>query len=161
MATAKPVVSNPVAANAAFLQEIRDANDELWQLLGKIADYCRSSAEVQEHAAQLADTLVELRDQLALHFALEEAFGCIDDADSEVPAVTRQLTRTRGEHRQLYARASRLAAAAERLLLDGKVGDFLIRVPLQFRELEQQLRQHESRENELVMRQFDDLGQGD
>src|SRR5262245_54238135 len=62
MATAIQTASSTVTVNAAFLQEIKEVNEELWQLLDNLREICRSAAVVREHAAQLSDMLVEFRD---------------------------------------------------------------------------------------------------
>lgn len=161
MATAIRTTTSTVTVNAAFLQEIKEVNEELWQLLDNVRELCSSAVAVREHSAQLVDMLVELRDQLALHFALEEAYGYFEDPVLVIPTVAQQAAGLRAEHRKLYFRANLLADEAEKLLFDGNLAELITRTPAQFWEFDHQLQLHESYENELIMRQFDDVGVGD
>jgi hypothetical protein len=161
MATAVPTPQSTVTVNAAFLQEIKEVNQELWRLLENLRHLCSSAITIQEHAAQLIAMLRDLRDQLALHFALEEAYGYFDDPALVVPTVAHQAAMLRAEHRQLYSKAIRLSHDAEHFWCDGNLADLMTRTPDQFWEFESILQQHESNENELIMRQFDDVGVGD
>jgi hypothetical protein len=161
MATTIQTTASTVTVNAAFLQEIKEVNAELWQLLDNLRDTCQMAVGVREHSALLCDMLIELRDQLALHFALEEAYGYFEDPQLVVPAMAQEAARLRSEHRELYALANGLADEAEMLLFDGKLAEFVTRVPKRFRELDQKLQQHEAYENDLIMQQFEDIGVGD
>jgi hypothetical protein len=161
MAASISMVTATVTVNAAFLQEIKEVNAELWQLFDNLRHALGDGAGVREHAAQLADMLIELRDQLALHFALEEAYGYFDDPIAVVPAVAEAAARMRSEHRKLYSQISRVADTAEQLLYDQNLDDFATLVPAQFQDFDDQLQRHESEENELIMGQFDDIGVGD
>ena len=69
--------------------------------------------------------------------------------------------RLRGEHRQLYLLATQLADSGEQLQFEGNFAEIVTMLPLRFANLDRELMQHESRENELIMSQFDDLGVGD
>jgi hypothetical protein len=161
MATAVHTSRSTVTVNAAFLQEIKEVNQELWRLLENLRQVCSSAVMVQENAAELIDMLHDLRDQLALHFALEEAYGYFEDPALVVPTVAHQAATLRAEHRHLYAKAIRLSHEAENMWFDGNLADLVVRTPDQFWEFDTCLQQHESHENELIMRQFDDIGVGD
>ena len=150
-----------VTVNSAFLQEIKEANQELWRLLDRLRLICCSAVSVRENAGQLVELLRELRDQLALHFALEEAYGYFEDPVLVIPTVAHQAATLRAEHRELYARANRLADIAEDFWLAGNLVDLIVRIPDQFWDFDCHLQQHESYENEMIMRQFDDIGVGD
>lgn len=161
MATAIRTTASTVTVNAAFLQEIKEVNQELWQLLANLRQLCSSAVAVQEHAGQLIDMLAELRDQLALHFALEEAYGYFEDPVLVLPAIAQQAAELRAEHRKLYGLVNLISEEAERLWLDGNWPELMTRVPALFWAFDRQLQHHESHENELIMRQFDDIGVGD
>ena len=160
MATVAQTAST-VTVNAAFLQEIKEVNQELWQLLANIREVCSSAIMVRQHTAQLVDMLTELRDQLALHFALEEAYGYFDDPTYVPPFVAEQAGQLRAEHRRLFVLATRLADDAEEFQFDGNLGEIVISIPIRFACLDRELLEHEARENELIMNQFDELGVGD
>jgi hypothetical protein len=88
--------------NAAFLQEIKDVSQELFQLQGAINDLWDSSDRVWIDASRLAILLGDLRDQLEWHFTLEERLGYLDDAVNVAPRLSRQAEQLRVEHGSLY-----------------------------------------------------------
>ena len=161
MATAVQSTVSQVTVNAAFLQEIKEVNQELWQLLTNIRQVCSSVWMVRQHTGQFVDMLTELRDQLALHFALEEAYGYFEHPACSPPVASEQAGRLRAEHRRLYVLATQLAELAEQLQFEGNYADIVTILPVRFNLMDQEFMQHESRENELIMSQFDDLGVGD
>ncbi|MEZ6131277.1 MAG: hypothetical protein R3C59_21590 [Planctomycetaceae bacterium] len=65
--------THTVTVNAAFLQEIKDDDEQLRTLLEQTRQACKSLSYLDISASRLASLLAELRDQLAMHFALEEA----------------------------------------------------------------------------------------
>jgi hypothetical protein len=60
--------------NAAFLQEIKEDNRELRHLLDGCAALLARPDPAGIDPKRLAAMLSKLRDQLAMHFALEEAY---------------------------------------------------------------------------------------
>ena len=90
-----------VTVNAAFLQEIKEVNQELWSLLAELRHRCQRPI-APGHCRQLIDKISLLRDQLALHFSLEEAYGYFDDPVDVAPQLSRQAEHLRSEHRELY-----------------------------------------------------------
>src|SRR4051794_20392387 len=56
-----------VTVNAAFLQEIKEVNQELWSLLADLRHRCQRPIAPSQ-CRLLIDKLCQLRDQLALHF---------------------------------------------------------------------------------------------
>jgi len=72
--------------NAAFLQEIKDSNPNLWHEVHRLRTLCElDPIDIEKPQAtirELVACLDELRDLLALQFALEESYGLIA-ADSE------------------------------------------------------------------------------
>jgi hypothetical protein len=161
MATAVQTTVSQVTVNAAFLQEIKEVNQELWQLLSNIREVCSSVWMVRQHTGQLVDMLTDLRDQLALHFALEEAYGYFEHPAPAPPLTSDLACRLRAEHRRLYLLSSQLAESGEQLQFDGNFAEIVTTLPIRFEQLDQELMLHESRENELIMSQYDDIGVGD
>jgi len=70
MATAN--TTRTVTVNAAFLQEIKEVNQDLWRLLADVRRMCDTPATIDSAPRRFFGLVEELRDQLALHFALEE-----------------------------------------------------------------------------------------
>ena len=108
-------VTKTITINAAFLQEIKEDNQDLRLHLNKTRQLLggeRSSIQPRE----LVETLAELRDQFALHFVLEEAYGYFEDAVEGAPWLHRRAEALRAEHRELFLDLCRLEEASERLL---------------------------------------------
>ena len=49
--------TSTLTINAAFLQEIKEVNEDLWRQLAGVRDICCEETEVRGHAHQLADVL--------------------------------------------------------------------------------------------------------
>lgn len=156
-----PVATSTVAVNAAFLQEIKADHAELWRQLEELRRWC-AAPRPPGTVRDLADRLGQLRDRLAMHFALEEAYGYLDDALQQAPRLSERAAQLRGEHRELYLAlwnlAERAEAQAYRELPHGSLGS-LVR---EFHWFDTALKTHEARENQLIQDALDsDLGAGD
>lgn len=158
-----PVVTQTgtVTVNAAFLQEIKEVNAELWTLLAELRHKCQRPIAPGQ-CRLLLDKLCQFRDQLALHFSLEEAYGYFEDPIEVAPQLSRAAEQLRGEHRGLYLDFCDLVERAERMFYDGEHAALALWIGPQFLELDQRLRRHEERENELICDAYDgDIGVGD
>ena len=76
--------------NAAFLQEIKEDNRELRQLLDDCAALLSRPHQAGVELRRVSQLFGKLRDQLAMHFSLEEAYGYFDDAIDVAPRLSRQ-----------------------------------------------------------------------
>jgi hypothetical protein len=63
---------------------------------------------------QLADLLGRVRDQLAMHFALEEAYGYFEEPLSVAPRLSSQADALRNQHGDLYLAICELVDQAQR-----------------------------------------------
>lgn len=155
-------VTRTVAINAAFLQEIKEDNRELRHLLAETGDLLSRPQEVRTPRRQLAEVLGNLRDQFAMHFSLEEAFGYFDDAVDVAPRLSEQAESLRSEHDGLFRKICEIEEAAEQLLYGEaatRVGNELAQQFFVFRDA---FESHESRENDLIFQALDDdIGVGD
>ena len=106
-----------VTVNPAFLLEIKEVNQDLWRLLTELRHRCQRPL-APAHCRHLIDKLCQLRDQLALHFSLEEAYGYFEDPVEVAPQLCRQAEQLRGEHKELYLDFSDLIERAERMFYD-------------------------------------------
>src|SRR6185295_2152678 len=106
--------------NPAFLQEIKEVNQELWESFADLRHRC-SRPLGPGMCRHLVDWLSELRDQLALHFALEEAYGYFDEPLEVAPQLGEKAERLRGEHRDLYSEFSDLVDRAEKMFFAGQL----------------------------------------
>ena len=157
-----PIAAKTVTVNAAFFQEIKEVSDELWQLLAQVRHVCRRAIATTEVGWQLVEMLSELRDQLALHFALEEAYGYFDDPVYVEPHVCQRADDLRHEHRELFQSLCDIVDRAEDLMYDGKLDLLSSRIPVRLETFSDQLQAHEQRENNLIFEAMnDDIGVGD
>lgn len=149
-----------LTVNAAFLKDIKDDNRHLKELLDRLKPIAAHDEAVVNHWDQWVSLLGELRDQLAFHFSLEEAYGYFDSAIGTEPRLSAAAEVLRNEHRQLFETARDLAdrvadlsptRAAE---VDAVRGRYL--------EFVKAFQIHEEAELELILRGLeDDLGVGD
>jgi hypothetical protein len=154
-------MTGTVTVNAAFLQEIKDVDQELWSLLGDLRHRCQRPIAPGQ-CRLLIDKLCQLRDQLALHFSLEEAYGYFDDPVEVAPQLSRQAERLRNEHKELYQDLCDLVDRGERMFYDEQHAALALWIGPEFLQFDQRLRGHEARENELIMEAYDgDIGVGD
>ena len=146
-----------VSINAAFLQEIKEDNRDLHQITADATDSLDRPVEI----IPLVKLLGQLRDQLALHFSLEEAYGYFEDAVDAAPHLSAKADELRGEHKTLFEHICKLVEEGERRLYretPAKHED----VAEQLGQFLAQLREHENRENELIIQALeDDIGVGD
>ncbi len=151
-----------VTINAAFMQEIKEVNDEVWSLLARVRHACTRPIALSGNCRHFVNMLIELRDQLALHFALEEAYGYFEDPVDVSPRLAYEADRLRNEHRRLYTHLSDLVERAETMLEEGDLAMLATSIPGQFILFDAALENHEHRENELLLTLLDqDIGTGD
>lgn len=155
------IVTGTLGVNVAFLQEIKQENQDLKSLLGEGRSKLLDTPP-QVGPRQAAVLLALLRDQVALHFALEEAYGYFEDATEVAPRLSAQADALRGEHGGLFMELCRLSDRAEELCYGAHSVRAMYEVAERFRAFDDRLRAHEARENELILQAFDDdIGVGD
>jgi hypothetical protein len=117
VAMSSVVMTRTVTVNAAFLQEIKEVNKELWQRLEELRHRCQRPI-APTHCRHLVDRLS--------------------------PHLTSIVER------------------AERLLHSEQLATLALWIGPEFSEFDLALRDHESRENELIYEAYDtDIGTGD
>lgn len=156
------IASRTVTINAAFLKEIKDDHRELWRLLADASGLAAEAENGEPHRRRFADRLAQLRDQLAMHFALEEAYGYFDDPLSVAPRLCGEAEHLRAQHATLYLELCRLTDEAERIVYQHAPLRESVALAEAFDEFHTELQEHEERENDLILAAFDDdLGVGD
>lgn len=156
------VATRTVAVNAAFLQEIKQDNVELRELLRDISQQLLQRRLRLSDSRGLCELLTRLRDQLAIHFALEEAFGYFENAVDIAPRLSERADELRSEHDLFFVDICGICEQAEQLLYHETSARTLRQVATRYSDFYDALKQHESREAELIMEAFDDdIGVGD
>lgn len=156
------IVAHTVSINAAFLQEIKEDHHELRQLIHHSGAMFNRPEWMPIETKRLGELLGKLRDQLAMHFALEESYGYFDDALDVAPHLSRRAERLRAQHYDLYAEVCRLSERAEQLLYHEVPESALHDMANEFRGFTGRFHDHELRENDLILEALDDdLGTGD
>ena len=154
--------SRAITINAAFLQELKEVNQELWQLIESLRSLCGQPLSMRQHSRTLVDLLARLRDYLAMHFSLEEAYGFFHYAFVVVPELERAARRLRAEHSSLYVKCSQLADQAENLWRERDEAVLTTVLPVSVDAYLLELRRHEQGESELIYRQlYESIGVAD
>ncbi len=157
------VCQGTLTINAAFLQEIKDDNRELKYLLAECLAACQPDGWRKTlEPAKLLRLLGKLRDQLGMHFALEEAYGYFDDALSVAPQLSRRALELREQHRPLFLTLCQLVEDAERLRYHEPTAVGWRDVADAYADFHQQFCKHEAAEDRLVMQMVnEEIGCGD
>jgi len=155
-----PTTTGTVTVNAAFFQEIKDVNQELWAMLEDARDRIARPVSAGQ-CRSLVELLARLRDQLALHFALEEAYGYFEDPEFVAPMLGQEAEKLRGEHKDIYMRLCRVVELAEKWYYANETITLARCLGPAFRDFDRRLRQHEERENALIFDMLGDTGVGD
>lgn len=147
--TATALVVNP-----AFLQEIKDSNPDLWELVRQVQSVCRSDQASIQVCRQLTRLLDELRDGLALQFSLEESYGYIGVFEPASEVLSELATKAQSQHGILYLGISELAEQAEELQYRGVEVAQLRRLVDRTVQFDEDLHKHERLETELIERSY-------
>ncbi len=149
-----------LSINAAFLKDIKDDNRELKSLLDRIYPLTEHPQIAVNHWPEMVLLMGELRDQLALHFSLEEAFGYFEQAIETAPQLSLMAEQLRGEHATIFERCRELADQIHEVDSDRaeKVAGFLVH----FHRFRHSFEHHEEAEVKLIVESLnDDIGAGD
>ncbi|TWU58750.1 hypothetical protein Poly51_15300 [Rubripirellula tenax] len=149
-----------LSVNAAFLKDIKDDNRELKNLVDRINPLSEHPQIAANHWPEFVALLADLRDQLALHFSLEEAFGYFEEAIEVVPQLSIDAEQLRGQHATLFESIRDLADRACDVTSDRteKVASLLS----SFQRFRHAFEIHEEAEVKLILQSLDDdIGNGD
>ncbi|MDP6443633.1 MAG: hemerythrin domain-containing protein [Pirellulaceae bacterium] len=158
----KATSSKAVSLNAAFLDEIKQVHEELNELLSSLRVIAHCDISDATSRRLFVDSLGAMRDQLALRFSLEDAYGYIENPVDAAPWLTEVAAELRDEHSLLYRQASRLSELAESMWRSEQLAQRWQMLLAKFMSFDDQLTRHETRENELVIAVCnEDVGVGD
>ena len=148
--------TSTVTVNAAFLKEIKDVNQDLWHIVAALREVTGNPYLVRSRRYQFVGMLEDLRDHLALHFALEEAYGYFDEPLKVDPRLSSRAKILRSQHRELYLVACDLIDHAMQLHDGHNLRALARRLVAEYADFDAQLNRHEQAENELIQQEWDD-----
>lgn len=137
--------------NVAFLLEVKEDSSEIRML---IADARRALASrTMSRLGQLrcCNLMGQLRDGLALYFAVEQAYGYFCGAADVPPQITQAARALCAEHESLYQAVADLAESAERRLHKRQRGRDVQTDCRKFDEFCHELHRHETEECRLMI----------
>ncbi len=156
------ISTGTVTVNAAFLQEIKDDSREFRQLMAQAAEMLGPANLSTVEPRRIVDLLCRMRDQLALHFTLEEAYGYFEDALHAAPQLSEQAEMLRNQHQPLFVDFCQTVECAEQLLYADADDHARARIGRMFHNFLADMQLHEEREQDLILAAFnDDIGAGD
>lgn len=147
--------------NVAFLNEIKQDNGRPDQVVNELKKLLSSKVPIE--AALLFSTLCRLRDELEVHFALEEFYGYFQSARLTHPHISVRAEDLKSQHETIYLDLCELVELAESVLYrESPMSKTWSAIRAGFHSFVQILDQHEREEAELMMRLCnDDIGNGD
>ena len=150
MAAALRTQQKTTVVNAAFLQEVKDSNEELWIVFKQLRRIAPSSNDPKTCCKQLVDCLSELRDCVGLQFSLEETYGFITAACESKAASLLNAEHARQQHRELYLQLHELCEQAEEAQYRGTIGRDLNTLLTAFQHFDECFEAHEQLEADLI-----------
>jgi len=141
---------NAITVNPAFLQEIKDSNLCLWTTVDRLVAVCVPDEDRGRTLNRLVPLLGELRDLLALQFALEETYGYMEVPNAVAPGNNHLLQDIRSQHCTLYLNINELAENAEELQYRGFLSEKVDALLAEVRDFELRFRDHERMEADLI-----------
>lgn len=148
--------TSTVTVNPAFLQEIKEVHHELWARLAEVRHILSQPVPFTTPPQEFVNLLADLRDQLALLFALEEGYGYFDGPVFVAPQLGYAAESLRAQHRELYLEFNQLVEQAERYAFRGQLKSWILVLAGSFMRFHQRFMLHESRENDLIQQAYDD-----
>ena len=145
------------AVNAAFLQEIKDDNRFLDELLFATRDALVRLEPERLNLITVVELLRRLCDRVAMHFTLEEAFGYVDGAASFPKDLSLRADMLRHQHETLYLELCEVVEVAERLLYAESSlsrARQMQKLSTAFSHFYRRLLQHDVAEDDLIMDAF-------
>ena len=142
--------------NQDVVEEIRLEHEALRKMLGNVHAVLAGSHVA---GATVASLLLELHDELVLHFSNEEFHGFFGEITTRAPELLPSADKLCAEHRDMLRKASELAQFA-RAGADSQ--EWWRELKTRFHVFSTQLMHHESEENSLLQQAYqDDIGAHD
>lgn len=160
--------SQTILINAAFLQEIKDSNPNLWHAASELRAMCEcdewdAETTTRDHIKQFVRALGELRDLISLQFGLEESYGYLQASgrppqlaplQPDFEDVQKQLRQALEQHCRLYLDLCDLVEQSEELQYRGCERSALLTFAEQVAQFSREMTRHERLEAELIEREL-------
>jgi len=140
-----------VTINAAFLKEIKDDNLNLYSLLESLRSFWIVNDPLVLNPNWFRVLVNQFRDQLAIHFALEETFGYFDHPAKYDAFLSAEAKRLKDEHVDLYLEINLIAEKSEEVVYPDFDESSYTTLVNQFKTFYQTFQQHELAEFDLIM----------
>ena len=148
-----------ITINVAFLQEIKQENFPLRQLIDSVAAALANRSRLSPQAVM--ELFYRVREELETYFALEEFYGYFNQAPISNPAVSHCAVTLMAEHEQLFLRLNDVIELVEQIVYR-ETNVTLAHVESQFNQFRSDLALHEQCEMELMLRLCnEEIGVGD
>lgn len=141
-----------LAVNAAFLQEIKQDNQFLDELLHATHNALAAIDYSKFNARASVELLRRLRDRLAMHFSLEEAFGYFENALEFPPELSVLAEACRRQHETLYLDVCAVVELAESLLYQPPEEPIphIRHIAAEYDKFYTRIQRHDADENDLI-----------
>lgn len=144
--------ANPeITINSVFLQEIKDDNLQLYTLLDKLRAFWLVNDPHVLNPNWFSELTNTLRDRIAMHFSLENAFGYFEHPIKFDPILSAEANRLRDQHVELYLQISLIAEKTEEMLYPKFNEKSYVRQVEKFKEFYKAFQEHEAAEFDLIM----------
>lgn len=147
---APSTATRALAINPAFLQEIKEDNRHLSGLRIAVRALIQSRFVLRNHLSRLVRLVDELRDQLAMHFAIEEAYGYFEDAIEQEPRLSDAAARLKDEHCMLFASFVEISDELSQAMAEGVFQHHIDRIADRLHAFDCALSEHEAEETRLI-----------
>jgi hypothetical protein len=139
-----------VTINAAFLQEVKEANSQVWDTLFQLRIGSQVDCPSEEKIHWWVHKLTEFRKQLSVEFALEETYGYLSRVVRQHISIGVDPAEPLKQHKDLYLQLIDLCEQVEQAQYSGTViRDFKIHVAA-FLEFDVMLAEHEKIESQMI-----------
>lgn len=147
-----PGLAKPhVTVNAAFMREIKEASEELWQSLHEMTYLCSHPLSIRMHPKRSVELLEELQDQLGMYFTLEEYYGYFEGPASVDLHFSDRVSALRAQHQTMYLDICAIVDRAERLLDQRRLASLTHHIAVRVAAFYEQLMAHEADEQNLLL----------
>ncbi|GAB5407200.1 MAG: hypothetical protein Aurels2KO_54310 [Aureliella sp.] len=139
--------------NAAFLQEVKESNAEVWHSLHAvraIAEGVQDRVPNADVAHEFVRQLDALLDGIATEFSLEETLGFVGGVAVGSAAPDSDLAKSACQHRELFLTLQEVVEQAEEVQYRGTVVRDCPALLAEFHTFDSALRKHEEFEAELI-----------